>query len=125
MGALAWRRWREGGTVAAVSAGLVLALLLRTNLITAASARFALPLDHRKYAYMAAGHVGTFHIAPFCWRIGVPLLAQVLPFGLQDNFLLIAACSLWASGVLVYSIARAGGRQAHTAWLAFLLFASL
>ncbi len=38
----------------------------------------ALPMDHHKYIAMAQQDLGTFRIAPFCWRIGMPSLARMV-----------------------------------------------
>lgn len=40
--------------------------------------QFALPMDHHKYLAMAQHDVGTFRIAPFCWRIGAPAIAHAI-----------------------------------------------
>ncbi len=40
--------------------------------------QFALPMDHHKYLAMAQQDVGTFRIAPFCWRIGAPAIAHAI-----------------------------------------------
>lgn len=39
---------------------------------------FALPMDHHKYIAMAQQDLGSFRIAPFCWRIGMPSLARMV-----------------------------------------------
>jgi hypothetical protein len=78
--------------------------------------------DHHKYVYMAEHGVWDFHVAPFCWRIGEPLIARVLPFGIQSNFRVITLASLWLTGIAMYMMVRAfgGGRAVSTfAMLAF------
>jgi len=44
---------------------------------------------------------------PFCWRIMTPLLAKILPFDIQTNFLMLAFAGVWLTGVAIYNMAKA------------------
>lgn len=99
-------RWKELMTVLGVAFLLTVMLLLRTQLMTSAHPDFSKPWDHHKYIEMASRDPLDFHIAPFCWRILVPLLARSLPFSLPWSFLLISFSGIWLTGVAMYYIAR-------------------
>ena len=45
--------------------------------------------NHHKYLWMAKNNPFDFHIAPFCWKVFVPTLEKILPFGVENNFKLI------------------------------------
>lgn len=111
-------------TVGAVSLAAVLTLTVRTDLYTMGSAAFRPPIDHHKYIYMAQHNPFEFHIAPFCWRVLVPLLAKILPFSLQTNFLLIAVVSIWLTAVVTYALCRQYGFDEAECWFGVLLFLS-
>ena len=100
------QRWKELAIVLGAAFFLTVILLLRTPLLTSGHPDFSQPWDHHKYIEMAIRDPLDFHIAPFCWRILVPLLAKTLPFSLQWNFLLISFTGIWLTGVTVYYIAK-------------------
>ena len=62
--------------------------------------------DHHKYLWMAKNNPLDFHIAPFCWRILVPSLAKILPFGVENNFKLIAFLSVMFTGFFTFKIGQ-------------------
>jgi hypothetical protein len=115
----------EAISVALVSLALLLVLLLRTGLVTYDHPMFSHPGDWHKYLYMASHPLGSFHIAPYCWRIGEPMIAGLLPFDLQWNFLLISAVSVWLTAILMYYIARSFEFDQSTALVGMVLFFSL
>jgi hypothetical protein len=39
---------------------------------------YAAPMDHHKYVAMAQSAPGSFRIAPFCWRVGAPVVASLI-----------------------------------------------
>jgi hypothetical protein len=88
--------------------------------LTPAHPDYAHPWDHHKYVYMAEHGVGRFHIAPFCWRIGVPMAAGMLPFDIAWNFRTVTALSLWVAALAMYWLARASGKPPATAMFAML-----
>jgi hypothetical protein len=92
--------------VALLSLALTALWLWRTEIVTYDAPMFELPWDRHKYIAMAAGNPFDFHIAPYCWRIGKPLLAKLLPFGLQNSFLVISFASVWLAGLLSWLLAR-------------------
>jgi hypothetical protein len=96
----------ETAAAAVFSFITLVALTARTTLLTTSSPQFAKPYDHHKYIYMAEHNPLDFHIWPYCYRIVTPLLAKFLPFGLENNFFLIAFCSVWLSALLVFLICR-------------------
>jgi hypothetical protein len=63
-------------------------------------------LDGRKYLYMADGNIGSFHIAPFCWRIGTPFLAWVSPLPDPLDFQVLGFLSLLISVYIGFKIAK-------------------
>ena len=122
---LAWPFGREALSVAGGALALVGLVFLRTDRMTPAHPDFALPMDHHKYIRMASVGVLDFHIAPYAWRIGTPLLARSLPLDLGASFLLLTLAGLWATGVLVYLVGRQFGFSRSLAFLGMLLFYAL
>jgi len=113
------------GWVAALALALTLLWLWRTDQVTTDTPFFALPWDRHKYIEIALHGPLDFHIAPYCWRIGTPLLAAALPFGLQTSFLTIAVASVWLGGVFSWLLARAAGFSRALALAGMLFFYSL
>lgn len=68
--------------------------------------QFALPMDHHKYMAMSQQELGTFRIAPFCWRIGMPGLARMVGGDPWTVFAVITAvgliCMICAVALLVW-----------------------
>ena len=73
--------------------------------------------DHKVYRLMAESSISC-NIpeaptgkpeAPFCWRLMTPLLAKILPFDIQTNFLVLAFAGVWLTGVAIYYMAKAFG----------------
>jgi len=63
--------------------------------------------DHKVYLLMAESGIScnvppAQPEPPFCWRIMTPLLAKILPFDIQTNFLVLAFAGVWLTGVAVY-----------------------
>lgn len=85
---------------------------------------FANPADHHKYIYMAA-HGCQFHIAPFCWRVGVPTLAGLWPGGITEGFYALTLAGVFACALLIYYLARSFGQRAELATVGMLFFFSL
>jgi hypothetical protein len=104
---------------------IVSLLLIRTEKLVYDHALFNENWDHHKYIAMAAGNPFDFHIAPFCWRIGTPVLAKALPLDLQDSFTVISFISIWMTGVLVYYLARIFEFSKTYAFVGMLMFFSL
>ncbi len=97
-------------------------LTAATPRLTPDDLRFAEPADHHKYIYMAEYGPTAFHIAPFCWRIGVPALARALPVSRSLGFLMIACIGIGAAGVGMYAAARAFQLDHSTGLIMILLF---
>lgn len=116
----------EFAIVALASLTFVALLALRTDLMTRDHPLFAEPgWDHHAYIAMATGNPFDFHLAPFGWRIGVPLLAKLSPLPLQASFLFIAFVGITGAAVSMYYLGRRiGGSRAYGAFAA-LLFLSL
>jgi hypothetical protein len=72
--------------------------------------------DSETYFRMAAkGGLLNGGLAPFCFRILTPAVAQLVPMRLALSFELINQLSLWTAGTLVYWLLRARGLRHDTA----------
>ncbi len=89
--------------ILAISAVLTTLLVLFSELRFTSYPGFSDPIDHHKYIYMAQQPFN-FYIAPFCWRVGFPLLAGILPFDLQTNFLTLTYLSIVFSGLVLFQL---------------------
>lgn len=63
---------------------------------------YQLPMDHHKYIYMAEHDPGSLHIAPFCWRIGVPWIVSHLGLGTTNGFLFLNCVFLIIGAAFLY-----------------------
>ncbi len=99
-------RWRRSLLLAGGTLVLLAALRARTIPLTPAHPEFSNPWDHHKYIWMAVHDPFGFGVAPFCWRIGTPTLAHLLPFQVETSFAIITFLSLWLTGIAFYFIAR-------------------
>lgn len=104
-----------------LSAVMTTLFVLRSELRFTTYPNFSDPIDHHKYIYMAQ-HPLQFFIAPFCWRIGLPLLAGALPFDLQTNFLTLSFLAIVFSGVLLFYLLHRLGFTYFYSLLGPLLF---
>jgi len=106
----AWARI-PGALIALILAAGLTALLWTagTYRLTTDSAGFRGTGDDHVYLYMTAHPVGSFHIAPWCWRILVPAVVRYLPVGPQAGYSAIALATVALTGVLVYLILRKWG----------------
>jgi hypothetical protein len=111
--------------VAASSLVLTALLWVRTQRLLPPDPRFALPADHHIYLFMAQHPLGDFHVAPWCWRILVPLTARMLPFSTTLGFELAAFVSLWAAGFATFFICRRLGFRSEVAVLGVVSFYGL
>lgn len=103
---------------------LLLLIYLRTDKIIYSHPFFVEPWDHHKYIEMAR-HPFTFHIAPFCWRILVPLIAFILPFELQTNFMLITFFSIWFTAIVIYYLLKQLKFDYKLSFLGVIIYFSL
>lgn len=95
---------------AALACGLTAALWTAgTYRLTTDSSGFRGVGDDHVYLYMTAHPVGSFHIAPWCWRILVPALVRYLPVSPQAGYSAIALTTVALTGVIVYLILRKWG----------------
>jgi hypothetical protein len=102
------------------------AALLYQKPMTPQSPEFALPGDHHHYLSFASGQPD--HVAPFCWRLGLPLLARALSAAglpLWTSFLIPAFLSIAGAGLLIFLVAREAGGSPIRPWLALALFFAL
>ncbi len=111
--------------VGLTSLALVTLLWVRTEKLLPSDPRFLFPGDHHIYQFMSEHRLGGFHVAPWCWRILVPLTVRLLPFSTVAGFQLIAFVSLWAAGIGTYFICRKLGFRPEVAMLGVLLFFGL
>jgi len=92
--------------IAVISLLLVSVLFFRTDIMTYQHPDFVKSWDHHEYIRMAKGDFLEFKVAPYCWRVLNPLIAKVLPFELQLNFLIISFISICMSGVVIYYLVK-------------------
>ena len=104
---------------------VALGLRLRMQTIHPGGPHWDEPADHHKYLYMAEHPLGSFHIQPTCWRIGVPALARILPFSTWRNFDLLSVFFLGLAGWMVYLWLLAIPLDPRQALLGVLMFYSL
>jgi hypothetical protein len=121
------RRRRVVGELVAGMAALVgtLSIALTTERLDRGHELFPRPWDHHKYIEIASSELGSFHIAPYCWRIGAPLLAAQLPGSIQQGFVILSLTATWLIGMMLYTIARQLGFSSPLALAGMLLFYSL
>jgi hypothetical protein len=96
------RDWRDAALVAL--AGLVCLLVLDAFVLDAREPRG----DELIYEFMARDPFGT-HTFPFAYRVGVPGLVHLLPFGNTFAFSVIAWLASGAAGGLAYVLMRRFG----------------
>ncbi|MHB8853949.1 MAG: hypothetical protein ACYC6P_11420 [Ignavibacteriaceae bacterium] len=99
-------------------------LFFRTEKIVYSNPTFNQPWDHHKYIEMAKHPFG-FHIAPYCWRIIVPLIAYILPFTLETNFLIITFISILITSILIYYLLKELNFNKNLALTGLMIFFSL
>lgn len=122
-----WRYVRtrtDIGLVIAILLGVVVSgsELLFVDQLTGPA--YQLPIDFHKYVYMAEHDPGTFHIAPFCWRIGVPWVVQQLGLTTTDGFLFLNAIFLIAGAAFLYLAVEGLMKSAVPALLTVALYLS-
>ena len=113
--------------VAAASLALLVLVCLRTTRMVPGHPLFYDAWDHHKYIAMATlPHLTDFHIAPFCWRVGTPLLVRTLtaalPMTPMRAFFAITFLCLWATAVATFYLARAFRFSRPLCWSAVLWF---
>lgn len=121
------RRRRIPGVLVALATacGLTAALWTAgTYKLTTNSAGFRGVGDDHVYLFMTAHPLGAFHIAPWCWRILVPLLVRWLPVSPQAGYTAIALTTVTLTGVTLYLILRKWGFAEGFALLGLLLYFS-
>ncbi len=86
------------------------------------TAAFADPGWDRHY-YLEAARAGpwNFHVAPYCWRVLVPLLAWLAPLPLQLTFGAVAFAGATAAGAAFFALLRARGHGPALATAGVLL----
>lgn len=81
---------------------LTLALRWRCAVFSPESAGWNETVDIHKYLHLAQNPLGSFHIQPTCWRIGVPFLVSLLPMDAYAGFDLLNVCFLALTGWMIY-----------------------
>jgi len=94
-----WSDWREGALVAL--AGLACLLVLDALVLDQPSPRG----DEQIYELMARDPLGT-HTFPFAYRVGVPSVVHLLPFGTSFSFSALAWVSSGACAGVAYMLMR-------------------
>jgi len=116
---------RHHGFVFLVAAVCTALFAIRTQPLGIFESLASLPIDFHKYVHMVRAPLGSFHVAPFCWRIGAPLLAKLLPFDPLQSLLMLAVISVLATGMLVYATACRLGFSHATSIIGMLLYFSI
>jgi hypothetical protein len=111
--------------VAALALALTTVLWMRTAKLTPADPDFSLPGDQHMYIHMATEGPFGFHVAPFCWRPLVPLVAQALPGSLEAGFEVQSFAAMWLAGVVIFLVGRRSGFPSTLALAGMLMFFSL
>jgi len=105
---------------------LFLAVLLsQTDIMTYEHPDFKNNWDHQKYIQMAEDDPFSYRYAPYCWRIAIPLIAGIMPFDLQWNFLLFSLIGIWGTGVTIYYVARKLDFSRSFAFIGMFMFFSI
>jgi len=111
--------------IAGLTAFVCLVLLfLFTAKLTIDHPDFNQPWDHHKYIAMAEQPFD-FHLAPFCWRVLVPLLAWMLPLNTVSSFMVLSFAGLWGTAVFLYLLLRRAGFSGALSYGGMVLFLSM
>lgn len=113
---------REYVLVGVASLAIVTIMFLHTPLFVQGHPDFEKPWDHHKYIYMAEKGPFSLHVAPFCWRVGAPILVRLLPFEAKTGFLVVTLAAITATGISSYILASAAGFSRIYGWFAMFLF---
>lgn len=104
---------------------ITIAIRVRTDVIHPGGPHWDDPYDHHKYLYVAQHPLGSFHIQPTCWRIGVPLTTRLLPFSTYRSFDVLSIVFLALTGGMIYVWILAIPRAPDEALLGVFLFYSM
>ena len=84
-------------------------IMLTTSSLVTSHPDFANPWDHHWYIEMAKNPMVVFKqtiIAPFCYRILMPILSWLMPFDLTLNFQILTMLFLFFTGLILYIILK-------------------
>ncbi len=109
----------------AASVALTAALWFGTSADVIGSAGFQAVGDDHVYVYMAKHPLGSFHIAPWCWRILVPVIVSHLPLSLEQGFESVTLLTTALTGLVVYVILRKLCFSNGLSMLGLMLFFSM
>ena len=101
------------------------AMRWRTAAFSPSDPGWAETVDIHKYLHMAQSPLGSFHIQPSCWRIGVPFLVSLLPMDAYSGFDLLSVCFVALTGWMIYYWLRAMSQSGEMALLGVALYFSL
>jgi len=116
---------RELALLAALVLLLMGLLWIRTDKLVPSDPSFSLPRDHHIYAFMATHPIGSFHIAPWGWRLVGSALAPLFPGSLAAGFQVLTLTALSLTALTLFFIARALGFDRRLATIGVILFLSL
>ncbi len=119
------RKTIEFSAAVLVSFLCVCLLLLRSDPFTVNEFGSSPRSDHVYYLQLAVGGPQSCHEAPYCWRVLQPMLASMMPFDVQSNFLLITVLSVWLTGLALYYLLRTYDIPAGFCLSGVILFYSL
>jgi hypothetical protein len=101
---------------------ILLAVMLHGSIADDA-ALWKAPMDHHKYLAMASSDLGTFHIAPFCWRVGPPAIASLFPA--SAHVLAFQIMSMIGLAVTILGTAEITRRYTESHWAALFTTACM
>lgn len=112
--------------VALLSAAAVAAIALVVEFRTVGTALFADPgWDRHLYREMAHRAPLDFQIAPYSWRVLVPMLARIVPGPAETGFLTVTTAALVAAGPALYWLVRSTGASRWASFAAVPLYYAL
>lgn len=117
--------WFLLASVAGVCLLATLLLHVRTSVLMPDNPIWNGPYDHHKYLHLAEAPIGSFHINPTSWRLGVPLLVRALPGTTIQGFQWVGFAAIALTGFLMFYFLRdAVELSATEAWLGLALYFS-
>lgn len=98
-----------------------MALAAKTHALLPGQPNWSKPWDHEKYRALAS-HPFDMPVAPFRWRLLVPLMARALPFDTATSFQVLSIGAVWLTAVAMFVLLRRIGFDDCLAGAGMLLF---
>jgi hypothetical protein len=81
--------------------------------------------DHTYYIRLATDGISACEVAPYCYRVLMPIVAGLLPLSVQISFQLITALCIWLTGVALFYLLKTYSFSTGFCLLGVLLYYSL